>query len=94
MLKHQSENKYEKIVQYGKRVWGLAGDDDNIIGAAIEKTVEFFVRMKMPVSLNDVDLQPKDVSQIAKAHEKRGSQLGERQAIGPSEISEILALAA
>lgn len=94
VMKHQKKQKFEKLVQYGKRIWNLSGDENSIADSAIEKTIEFFKRVGVPVSLADINLTPADVDNIAKAHAQRGSQLGEHSAIGPDEINEIVTLAA
>jgi len=95
VLKHQKKAKSAKLVQYGRRVWGLSGEDeDKLADEAIAKTVDFFQSLGVPVSLSDVDLTPADVTNIAKAHKKRGSALGEHKNIGAEEIEEIVQLAA
>ncbi len=94
VLKHQKKGKFAKLVQYGRRVWNLQGDDNAVADATIAKTAEFFKSLGLPVSLADVDLTPADVTKIAQAHAQRGSRLGERQTIGAQEIQEIINLAA
>jgi len=81
-------------VQYGRRVWNLQGEDNDIADAAIQKTIGFLKSLGVPVSLADVNLTPNELTAISKAHAQRGSRLGEHQAIGPKEITEIIQLAA
>lgn len=46
--------KQEKLAQYGKRVWGINGNDTDVIAReAIEKTAEFFKTMGMPARIQD-----------------------------------------
>ncbi len=94
VLTHQKIAKLAKLVQYGRRVWNLTGDDDAVADAAIHKTVDFFLRLGVPVSLKDVQLKPADVTKIWQAHAQRGSRLGEHQAIRSEQIKEIVELAA
>ncbi len=94
VMKHQRAFKGDKIVQYGRRVWGIeVREREEAIDRAIEATVAFFRRLGMPVCLADVGLTPKDVAAAVTAHEKRGSRLGEGRRIGPKEIAEILDIA-
>ncbi|MDZ7317094.1 MAG: iron-containing alcohol dehydrogenase [candidate division KSB1 bacterium] len=95
VMKHQRRYKADKIIQYGRRVWGIQeGDREKAIDLAIEKTVDFFRRMGVPTSLSDVSLTPQDVQKAVEAHARRGSRLGEHRHIGAKEIAEILQLAA
>ncbi|MBN1481139.1 iron-containing alcohol dehydrogenase [candidate division KSB1 bacterium] len=95
VLKHQKKAKFKKLAQYGRRVWGLAQDDENqVVDQAIAKTIEFFKSLHVPVCLADVNLTPADVRQISASHQQRGSTLGEHGTIGPDEIAEIILLAA
>jgi len=95
VMKHQRQFKGDKIVRYGRRVWGIIEPErERAIDLTIAKTIEFFRQMGAPTCLADVSLTPQDVWQAVAAHEKRGSRLGEGQRIGPKEIGEILLLAA
>ena len=95
VLKHEKAKKLDKLVQYGRRIWRLTGDDKDLIAEqAIGKTVDFFKSMGVPVSLGDVNLTPADVSKIANIHQQRGSRLGEHGDIRAQEIDEIVQLAA
>lgn len=94
VMKHQRQFKGDKIIQYGRRVWGITEAGERAIDLTIEKTVEFFRQMGAPVRLADVQLTPKDVWKAVEAHEKRGSRLGEHRHIGAKEIREILEMAA
>ena len=79
IMKVQREQKHEKLVQYGQRVWGLFGTDEEIIDQAIEKTEAFFREMDMPVRLSDVDLYESNINEIMAALETHNMlALGER----------------
>jgi NADP-dependent alcohol dehydrogenase len=95
VLKHQREAKAGKLIQYGRRVWGIEGlGDEKTIDAALERTQVFFQSVGVATHLSDVGLTPADCQAIVERFRKRGTRLGERQAIGPDEIAEILALCA
>ncbi len=64
VMKVKCEQKREKLIQYGKRVWNLSGTKDEIIDQAIGKTIEFFKTMQVPTSLSDVDLGKNDIDAI------------------------------
>lgn len=95
VMKHQRKYKGDKIVQYGRRVWGIEESDrEKAIDRAIEKTVAFFNQMGVPTCLHDLSLTPQDVWKAVEAHQTRGSRLGEHRHISAKEIGEILKLAA
>ncbi|MFW2178092.1 MULTISPECIES: iron-containing alcohol dehydrogenase [unclassified Moraxella] len=72
------DSKHAKLVQYGQKVWGLTGTDDEIIEQAIAKTVEFFKSMDLPVSLTDVELGQEAVQAVVIQLKEHGmTQLGE-----------------
>jgi NADP-dependent alcohol dehydrogenase len=95
VLKHQREAKAGKLIQYGRRVWGIEGlGDEATIDAAIVRTEEFFRSVGVPTRLSDYALTPANCQEIVDRFRQRGTRLGERQAIGEKEIAEILALCA
>jgi len=85
------ENKKEKILQYGKRIWGITeGTDDEKIDAAISKTIEFFESVGLPTTLSDYNVPEESVTKIVARFEKRKYKLGEKADIGFQEIEQIL----
>jgi NADP-dependent alcohol dehydrogenase len=85
------ESKKEKILQYGKRIWGINdGTNDEKIDAAIAKTVEFFESVGLPTTLPAYHVQEESVSKIVARFEKRFYKLGEKADIGYKEIEQIL----
>ena len=90
LLRHEKKAKREKLVQYAERVWGITGGDDPA-GAAIAKTEAFFQSLGMPTHLSDFDISPEDAAEkVSTRFAERGTKLGEREAIGPEEVAEIL----
>jgi len=85
------ESKKEKILQYGKRIWGITeGTDDEKIDAAISKTVAFFESVGLPTTLPDYNVPEESVTKIVARFKKRFYKLGEKSDIGYQEIEQIL----
>lgn len=83
--------KKDKILQYGKRIWGITeGADDEKIDAAIAKTVEFFESVGLPTTLPAYNVTKVSVNKIVARFKKRGYKLGEKADIGFQEIEQIL----
>ncbi|PTB91618.1 NADH-dependent alcohol dehydrogenase, partial [Marivirga lumbricoides] len=80
------EDKKEKLVQYGKRVWNLKGESEiEIAEKAIEKTVDFFESLGIDTRLSDYTEDYSDTAQIVhdRFKERKWLGLGERQKVGP-----------
>jgi NADP-dependent alcohol dehydrogenase len=85
------ENKKEKIIQYGKRIWGITeGSDDEKIDAAIVKTIEFFKSLGLPTTLPDYNVGEETIAKIVARFEKRPYKLGEKADIDFRQVEEIL----
>lgn len=85
------ENKKDKILQYGERIWGITeGSVNEKIDAAIAKTVEFFESLNVPTTLPEYDVPVETIAKITQRFEKRGGKLGEKADIDIIEIGEIL----
>lgn len=85
------ESKKEKIIQYGKRIWGITdGTDNEKIDAAIAKTIEFFESVGLPTTLPAYNVPEESVTKIVARFEKRRYKLGEKADIGYQEIEQIL----
>lgn len=85
------EQKKDKILQLGERVWGvLDGTDDERIDKTISKTIEFFESVGIPTKLPDYSVTSETIDTICTRFEKRGYKVGEKANIGPVEIRMIL----
>ncbi len=93
ILKRQ---KHEKLVQYGKRVWGLSGDEEDIVDAAIAKTRAFFEAVSVKTRLTDYGIDPDEAYLKVSGRLVRHGllKLGERGTVTPEVAQEILALSA
>jgi NADP-dependent alcohol dehydrogenase len=85
------EQKKDKILQLGKRVWGInEGNSDERIDKTIKKTVAFFESVGLPTKLSDYGVSNETINTICTRFEKRGYKLGEKADIGSTEIRQIL----
>jgi NADP-dependent alcohol dehydrogenase len=93
VLKNQIEEKKEKLIQYGERVWKVnQGTNDQKATAAIEKTEQFFNSIGMKTKLNDYGIDgPECQEKVSKRLELRGTVLGENSNITFENVREILA---
>jgi alcohol dehydrogenase YqhD (iron-dependent ADH family) len=48
-----TNQKAQKLIQYGRRIWNLSGSNGEIIRQAITKTYEFFASLGVKMSLSD-----------------------------------------
>ena len=92
LLRHQKENKQEKLIQYARRIWSLEdADTDLAISRAIAETECFFNDLGMPTRLTDYNIDPKKAADLVKRGlERDQAKLGEKGLIGPSEAAEII----
>jgi NADP-dependent alcohol dehydrogenase len=85
------ENKREKILQYGKRIWGITeGSEDDKIDAAIAKTIAFFESLGLPTTLSAYNVGEETIAKIVARFEKRPYKLGEKADIDYKQVEEIL----
>lgn len=92
LYENQFENKFEKLVQYGKRVWDLKGTEREIASAAIRETEAFFnglgIKTRITDYTSDTDFL---VAEIKKRFIERGwTGMGERRAITPDDVEQIV----
>lgn len=85
LLEEMRQDKHEKLVQYGKRVWGLTGhNEEKIVDEAIRKTREFFESFGVKTYLHEYGIEKnaaeKVVEQLKRHHL---TALGERKNITP-----------
>ena len=92
LYKVMFETKKQKLAQYGKRIFGLTGSDDEIAAKAIDKTTEFFHTMGMKTKLSEcTDNYNSTADFIANRFQERGwVGLGEKQNITIEKVRKIL----
>ncbi len=85
------ENKREKILQYGKRIWGINnGSDDEKIDEAIAKTIGFFESVGLPTKLPAYNVGEETIGKIVARFENRPYKLGEKADIDFRQVEQIL----
>lgn len=83
--------KKDKILQLGKRVWGITeGNTDERIDKTIQKTKEFFESVGIPTKLPEYRVSTDTIDKICDRFKKRGFKIGEKANLGPDEIRLIL----
>lgn len=85
------DQKKEKILQLGERVWGITeGNSEERIDLTIQKTVQFFESVGIPTKLPKYNVGAETIDKICDRFTKRGYKVGEKADIGPFEIRLIL----
>ena len=94
IMKLKRENKKEKILQYGERVWKITeGTTDERIDATIQKTVEFFESVGIKTKLADYGVGSEIIAKIVDRFVKRGIKaIGERGDLTTEDIAKVLEL--
>ncbi len=90
VLNYKLQQKKEKLAQYGRRVWGLQGDDEQLALQAIDKTEEFFRSVGVKTRLSEYGIPRECAERASERLAKRGVKLGEHKDIGPREVADIL----
>jgi NADP-dependent alcohol dehydrogenase len=92
LYRNQFENKLEKLAQYGERVWGLTGKKEEIAMSAIDRTEQFFNELGIATRVSAYTSNYLTLAQdVQKRFEERGwTAMGERQAITPGDVHDIV----
>ena len=73
-----SEQKHNKILQYGERVWGITEGTDGIrIAEAIGRTEQFFSQLGLATRLSQLNIGEETIAEIERRFNERGTLLGE-----------------
>jgi NADP-dependent alcohol dehydrogenase len=86
------EEKKDKLLQYGERVWGIkSGSDDQRINETIEKTVNFFESLGIQTRLSDYKIETSTIDEIVRRFESRAwLKLGDRGLTTPAVVRRAL----
>ncbi|QIA08622.1 iron-containing alcohol dehydrogenase [Draconibacterium halophilum] len=85
------DNKKDKILQYGERIWGITTDNENErIDAIIARTVQFFESLGVPCRLPDYDVPETTIGKIVERFKQSEAKIGEKQDMDYQEIEKIL----
>ncbi|ARS35274.1 iron-containing alcohol dehydrogenase [Pontibacter actiniarum] len=94
LLRYKSEQKKEKLLQYGSRVWGVnSGTEDERLEATVEATIAFFESLGIQTKLSDYEVGEDTIDTIIERFEARGvKDLGERADIQIADVRQILTM--
>ncbi len=85
------EDKREKLLQYGERVFGITqGSEDERIDQTIAATADFFRSLGVAIRLSDYNIGDDTIEEIANRFDARRFMLGEKGNITPDKVREIL----
>jgi NADP-dependent alcohol dehydrogenase len=85
------EQKGDKIVQFGERVWGVCeGTKEERIDRTIEATEQFFRSLGLATRLSELNIGEDVVEEIVRRFSERGTLLGENNNIDYRLVEEIL----
>ena len=92
IMKLKRENKGDKILQYGERVWKITeGTADERIDATIKKTVDFFESVGIKTRLADYGVGRETITKITDRFKRRGvTGIGERGDLTILDVAKIL----
>ena len=91
LLREMKDDKREKLLQYGRNVWGIEnGTEDNRIDEAIIRTVSFFNSLGVKTKLSAYGITADQLAPIFERFQTRQWKLGERKNITANRIEIIL----
>lgn len=92
VMQQQREQKREKLLQYGRRVFNLQHqDEERLIDETISHTRAFFEQMGVPTRLADYGINADaKAAVVAKLTELKAERLGEHGDITPDVVTQIL----
>ncbi|MFA5850469.1 MAG: iron-containing alcohol dehydrogenase [Bacteroidales bacterium] len=83
--------KGDKILQYGKRVWGIEHSDREVaIRMIIDKTEDFFRSLGLKTKLHENGVGQDTIDEIIKRFSERNLHLGENKTVDAKVAGEIL----
>ena len=91
VLNVMREQKGDKILQYGERVWGIAeGTREERIDKTIATTEDFFRSLGLATRLSECSVGEDVVAEVVNRFKVRGTTLGEKANIDYSVVEQIL----
>ncbi len=87
------EEKKEKLVQYGERVWNITeGTDNERAEKAIDRTIEFFESLGIKTKFSDYNIPAETIDKIVDRFKRRGYifGIGDRKLVKLGVVRQVL----
>lgn len=85
-----NDETMKKFVEYAANVWGISGDDEGTVAQqGIIKTQDFFSRLGLPKTLNEVAVTQNSLDEMAKKTTSYGT-VGRLKKLGEQDVRAIL----
>lgn len=96
VYRHQLANKLAKLGQYGRRIWGLAGSDEEVAPKAVDATEAFFRRLGIATRFSELGLDAGAVADkvCAQLAQEPFQPFGERKSIDIDAVGAIIRMQA
>ena len=92
--RYQFQAKLSKLAKFGRNVWGLENQDDEVVATqAIILTEEFFHLLGVKTKLSDYEISPAIEELVAMFFKHSHSALGENKALDQEAVAKILDMA-
>ncbi len=93
LLKVMSQQKWDKILQFGQRIFDITeGSEAQRVEATIDATENFFRSLGLKTRLGECGVSDEISTEIVRRLKERGSKFGEKANITHSEVAKILEL--
>lgn len=94
LWKRLRNEKREKLLQYGARIWGITeGSEDERIDLTISRTVSFFESLGIKTRLSDYGVNEETIDKIVdRFRSRKWLSLGDRGLVTPEVVKDILVL--
>lgn len=90
-LRTLRQQKKEKILQYGERVWGITeGNEEARLDKAIENTASFFRSLGLSTRLSEENIPDSTIHEIARRFDERHAAFGEAGNVDGAMAQKIL----
>jgi NADP-dependent alcohol dehydrogenase len=91
LLRETRDEKKQKLLQYGHRVWGIeVGTEEMKVEEAIDRTEKFFRSLGLKTRLSEHNITQEQLKPIIERFVNRKWKLGEMKTITPDRVEKIL----
>jgi NADP-dependent alcohol dehydrogenase len=91
LLRETRDEKKQKLLQYGNRVWGIeVGTEEMKVDEAIDRTEKFFRSLGMKTRFSEHNITKEQLKPVIERFVNRNWKLGEMKTITPDRVEKIL----